>query len=83
MLPLSITSTSTVPDPEFIDQFLRSIYVDNVMYSSSDVDKTFDLYLWNKTKLAEGGFRLRRFVTNSPALRKLTEENELQRGKDS
>lgn len=58
MLPLTLTSISTVPDPEFVNQFLRPIYVDNVTYSSSDIDKTFDPYLWTKTKLAEGGLWL-------------------------
>ena len=59
-----------------VDQFIRSIYVDDVIYGSSDIDKAYRLYLWSKTKVAEGG-RLQKFVTNSPVLRQRIEENEL------
>lgn len=62
--------------PQFVNQFLHSIYVDDVVYGSSDDNRTYDLYRWSKTKLAEGGFHLKKFVTNSPALRRLIEEDD-------
>ena len=70
-------------DPQFVSQFLRSIYVDDVTYGSSDVNKTYDLYCWSKKKLAEGGFHLRKFVTNSTVLRSLINEQEMLQPKHS
>ena len=58
-----------VSNPEFVNQFIRSIYVDDVTYGSSDIDKAYRLYLWSKTKLGDGGFRVRKFVTNSPGFK--------------
>lgn len=63
-------------NPELVDQFLRSVYVDDVTYGSSDVEKTYKLYTWSKSKLAEGGFHLRKFVTNSPTLKQKIERSE-------
>ena len=45
-------------DPLFVDKFVSSIYVES----------TYDLYLKSKTRLAEAGFRLKKFVTNSSDL---------------
>ena len=64
-------------DAEFVDQFLRSIYVDDVTYGSTDIRKMYDLYHWSKSKLAEGGFHLRKFVTNSSTMRELIAADEL------
>jgi len=64
-------------DAVFVDQFLRSIYVDDVTYGCGDVEKMYDLYHWSKSKLAEGGFHLRKFVTNSAPLRELIAKDKL------
>ena len=56
-------------DPKFVAQFLRSIYVDDVVFGASSVQEAFELYSKSKTRLLEGGFNLRRFTTNSPDLR--------------
>ena len=62
--------------PEFVKMFLRSIYVDDVSYGADDVDSAYELYPKSKTTLAEGGFNLRKFVTNSVTLNNMTESNE-------
>ena len=63
-------------DPQFVEKFIQSIYVDDVTYGSSDVEEAYQLYLSSKNRLAEGGFNLRKFLTNSPKLRKRIRENE-------
>ena len=49
-------------DPEFVEKFLRSIYVDDLSSGASKVDAAYELYLKSKLRLAEGGFNLRKFV---------------------
>ena len=62
--------------PQLASQFMCSIYVDDVTFGSEDEEKTYELYWFSKEKLAEGGFNLRKFITNSPTLRTRIEENE-------
>ena len=63
-------------DPSFVDKFLSSIYVDDVNLGSTDVELTYELYLKSKLRLAEAGFKLRKFVTNSDELRHQINANE-------
>ena len=63
-------------DPEFVDQFLRSIYVDDLSSGATDSDAAYELYLKSKLRLAEGGFNLRKFVSNSSELTKRIQHNE-------
>ena len=63
-------------DPEFVETFLRSIYVDDLNSGRDADEETNELYIKSKVRLAEGGFNLRKFVTNSPELRKQIEDNE-------
>ena len=63
-------------DPLFVDKFLSSIYVDDVSLGSNDVESTYELYLKSKSRLAEAGFKLRKFVTNSEELRSQVDTNE-------
>ena len=51
-------------DHIFVDKFERSIYVDDVSFGADDEDKAFELYTKSKQWLMEGGFNLRKFVTN-------------------
>ena len=55
-------------DPLFVDKFLSSIYVDDVSFRPDQVDSTYELYLKSKLWLAEAGFNLRKFITNSDEL---------------
>ena len=63
-------------DPQFVDKFLSSIYVDDVSLGSNNVETTYELYLKSKLRLAQAGFKLRKFVTNSEELRQLIRLNE-------
>ena len=51
-----------------MDEFLSSVYVDDVSLGSNNVESTYELYLNSKLRLAEAGFKLRKFVTNSVEL---------------
>ena len=50
-------------DPEFVEKFLRSIYVDNLSSGAPETNTGYELYLKSKLRLAEGGFNLRKFVS--------------------
>ena len=63
-------------DPKFVDAFLRAIYVDDLNSGGNDDDSVYMLYKKAKLRLAEGGFNLRKFVTNSPGLMEKIERNE-------
>ena len=63
-------------DPEFVEKFLRSIYVDDLSSGASEVDAAYELYLKSKLRLAEGGFNLRKFASNCPELTSRIQYNE-------
>ena len=63
-------------DPKFVDAFLRAIYVDDLNSGGNGDDSVYMLYKKAKLRLAEGGFNLRKFVTNSPGLMEKIERNE-------
>lgn len=56
-------------DPEFVETFLRSMYVDDLSTGGDTDEKAYQLYIKSKLRLAEGGFNLRNFLTNSACLR--------------
>ena len=66
-------------DPEFEEKFLRSIYVDDLSSGASEVDTAYELYLKSKLTLAEGGFNLRKFVSNCSELTKRIQCNETRK----
>ena len=66
-------------DPEFVNQMLHSFYVDAVSVSLEDVDKAYQLYLKSRERIAQGGFNLRRWLTNSRPLMEKIKEMESQR----
>ena len=63
-------------DPEFVERFLRAIYVDDLSSGAPESDAGYELYLKSKVRLAEGGFNLRKFVSNSAELRERIQCNE-------
>ena len=65
-----------VDDGSFVEQFLRSIYVDDFTTGSDSVEKTYEFYKKSKLHLAEVKFNLRKFHTNSPSLHQKIAENE-------
>ena len=62
-------------DPQFVEKFQRSIYVDDITFGGDD-EEVFELYEKAKSWLAEGSFNLRKFVTNSPELQQRIDEQE-------
>lgn len=63
-------------DPGFVEMFLRSIYVDDVTFGAEDDEDAYHLYQKSKQVMLEGGFNLRKFVTNSNQLRMKIEQAE-------
>ena len=66
-------------DPEFVKKFQGCIYVDDITFGADNVKETYGLYKKSKTWLAEGGFNLRKFISNSPELRKMIDSEEYLR----
>ena len=63
-------------DPFFVDKFLSSIYVDDLVSGSKDLESTYELYLKSKIRLATAGFNLRKFATNSEELSRMIQESK-------
>jgi len=63
-------------DTEFVQKLLQSLYVDDIISGDSDDIGTYELYIEAKSRLAEGGFNARKFVSNSKKLMSQIEENE-------
>ena len=61
---------------ELDSEFVKKYYVDDVSLGAESVNSAYDLYLKSKTRLAEAGFTLCKFVTNSDELREKIEDNE-------
>ena len=57
-------------DSETVDRLERALYVDDVTYGADSVEEAFVLYTKSKLWLKEGGFNLRKFVTNSSMLQR-------------
>ena len=66
-------------DPEFVNRMLRSLYVDDLSLNLEDVDKAFELYLKSRKRMAQGGFNLCKWLTNSRPLMEKIKEMESQR----
>ena len=63
-------------DPEFVQRLLESPYVDDIISGDSDDIGAYKLYIKAKSRLADGGFNARKFVSNSTKLMSQIEENE-------
>ena len=62
--------------PETVKKICHSIYVDDIASGANSDDSAYKLYSDAKAILKEGGFNLRKFVTNSPELQKKIDEKE-------
>lgn len=62
--------------PEAVQKISRSIYVDDIATGSDSENKAYQLYADSKVMLREGGFNLRKFLTNSSELQERIEESE-------
>ena len=63
-------------DPEFVQKLLQSLYVDDIISGDSDDIGAYKLYKRAKSRLAEGRFNARKFVSNSTKLMSQIQENE-------
>ena len=59
-----------------MQKLLRSLYVDDIISGDSDDIGAYELYVKAKSRLAEGGFNERKFVSNSKKLMSQIKENE-------
>ena len=65
-------------DPEFVRIMKKSFYVDDLVSGRRDTQEAGELYDKAKTRLALGGFKLRKWLTNSGELRAKIEQRELR-----
>ena len=63
-------------DPEFVAKILRSLYVDDLVSGSKNKEEVKGLYDHASKRLAEGGFKLRKWHTNDKEISRLISENE-------
>ena len=63
-------------DPTFVERFLENIYVDDLSAGGASVSDTYEFYVKSKLRLAEGGFNLRKFMSNSKELMNKIDANE-------
>ena len=63
-------------DPEFVRRMIESFYVDDLVTGEDNTAKAFTLYEKSKNRLASGGFKLRKWMTNDKALKDLIEQDE-------
>ena len=73
-------------DPEFVLKVLESFYVDDLVSGERSEEQALRLYQKTKCRMAEGGFNLRKWLTNSKTLsdqidleeRRVDKENDKQ-----
>ena len=63
-------------DPEFVRKFMESSYVDDLATGSNSKCDAFHLYQKIKNRMAEGGFVLRKWKSNSQELVAMIERAE-------
>ena len=64
-------------DPEFVRVMKKSFYVDDLVTGQKTTREAGELYEKAKTRLAIGGFKLRKWLTNSEGLRAKIMHREL------
>ena len=62
-------------DAEFVENLLNSFYVDHLVSGERNLEKCSLLYEKSKKCLSEGGFNLRKWISNSPQLLELIRED--------
>ena len=63
-------------DPDFVEKFSHSIYVNDLITGFPDAENAYDFYIKSKQRLLEAAFKLRKFMTNSIELYQKISENE-------
>ena len=67
-------------DPKFVQRVLESFYVDDLVGGESTAKKALELYDNCKTRMASGGFRLMKWLTNSDEVSREIDCQEKQVG---
>ena len=62
--------------PQLVKTLSQSTYVDDIISGAKSVDDAYLLYKESKSLLKEGGFNLRKFITNSSQLQERIDEDE-------
>ena len=62
--------------PKTVNKLTASLYVDDVITGANDEEEAYQLYLESKSIFKEGGFNLRKFVTNIDSLQQKIDEKE-------
>ena len=55
-------------DPDFVEKLSRSMYVDDVVTGADNYEEAYKLYERSESRLSKGGFKLRKFISNSSEL---------------
>ena len=63
-------------DPQFVNDFLSSLYVDDFNGGKNSVPEAFQLYTKAKSRMKEGGFNLRKWISNSEKLMQWIDHKE-------
>ena len=63
-------------DPQFVKEFLSSLYVEDFNGGKDSVSEAFQLYLKAKSLLQVGGFNLRKWLSNSMELNQKIDQEE-------
>ncbi|KAK2546895.1 hypothetical protein P5673_033374 [Acropora cervicornis] len=69
-------SNYEVEDPQFVNDFLSSLYVDDFNGGKDSVPEAFQLYTKAKSRMKEGGFNLRKRISNSEKLMQWINQEE-------
>ena len=69
-------SNYEVEDPQFVNDFLSSLYVDDFNGGKDSVPEAFQLYTKAKSSMKEGGFNLRKWISNSEKLMQWINQEE-------
>lgn len=63
-------------DPEFVRQMTEGFYVDDLVTGEDSVESAFSVYSKAKHVMGQGGFKLRKWVTNDEGLRESIKVSE-------
>ena len=63
-------------DPQFVNDFLSSLYVDDFNGGKDSVPEAFQLYTKAKSRMKEGGFSRRKWISNSEKLMQWIDHEE-------
>ena len=63
-------------DPQFVNEFLNSLYVDDFNGGKVNDSEAFELYSKAKCRMRDGGFNLRKWISNSQKLMQWIDQEE-------